>query len=96
MEQDTKITPVIFRKFKNGDVIALFPTIQENPYPCCLSYMHVGQHGAANYYELLKVTTPAAPAEYKDLQEELIMIGYTPVIYKRVTLTNRSKHYQKK
>jgi hypothetical protein len=45
---DTDI--VIFRKFPDGDVIALLPYL---PAECltawpCQSYMHIGQHGAAD------------------------------------------------
>ena len=45
---DTDI--VLFRRFPDGDVIALFPYL---PAECltawpCQSYMHIGQHGAAD------------------------------------------------
>ena len=40
----------------------------------CLSYMHVGQHGASSLYP--DNTKPAWYSEYKPLLDELIAIGY--------------------
>jgi len=67
---------VIFRKWGNGDVIALFPeiacdTIGYN----CQSYMHVGQHGAASP-SLVASTKPANKEDYKELFDELTKLGY--------------------
>lgn len=85
MEQDTYTTVVIFRKFKEGDIIALFPentgTLDPNT---CDSYQHIGQHGAADV-GIIYDTKLATPEEYADLLEELISIGYNPVIYKKYT-----------
>ncbi|PJE78347.1 hypothetical protein CI610_02722 [invertebrate metagenome] len=39
---------VIFRKFPEGDVIALFPEELADSRGNILSYQTVGQHGAAN------------------------------------------------
>jgi len=74
-------TLVIFRKFRDGgDIIALFPEMEEND-GLCNSYQHIGQHGAANYCGLVsaqdRTTAPATPEEYADLLEELEAIGYT-------------------
>lgn len=79
----TTTTRVIFRKWKKeGDIIAFFPDIPDTG--CCvLSYMHVGQHGAADYQGLLKETIPARPEEYTDLRKELESIGYRLDIHKR-------------
>lgn len=70
-------TKVIFRKFqKTGEVIALFPglpgTAESNT---CASYMHVGQHGAADV-GIVAGTTPATHREYAALKRELRQIGY--------------------
>lgn len=69
-------TKVIFKKFPEGDVIALFPDLPgtNNPYKDCLSYMRVGQHGSASLK--LSGLKPAKPSEYQDLLDELISIGY--------------------
>ena len=70
-------TPVVFRKWNNGDIIALFPMIQaDNQGLLCTSYMHIGQHGGASYWRVIAQTVPATPAEYADLLVELKAIGY--------------------
>jgi hypothetical protein len=61
---------IIYRKFPECDVIALFPEIPgSNPW-LCLCYQHIGQHGDADV-NLVYDTKPANPDEYKDLHEEL-------------------------
>lgn len=71
-------TKVIFRKFKDGDVFALFPEIPGtyDPYTC-LSYMHVGQHGSTSV-DVVDRTKPASPEEYADLKAELENYGSDP------------------
>jgi hypothetical protein len=66
-------TKVIFRKFPDGDVIALFPELcgTYKYYQDCLSYMHVGQHGAASL-DIVQSTKLATPVEYQMLYYELI------------------------
>lgn len=70
------MTKVIFRKFRNGDIIALFP---QEPATSdgwkCMSYMHVGQHGSADPM-IVHVTKPAKRAEFVELLRELQSIGY--------------------
>lgn len=79
----TEKTKVVFRKWKdNGDIIALFPEIEEGPI-WCQSYMHVGQHGTAGYNHVIKGTVPATYKEYKELAKELRQIGYKLDIRKR-------------
>ena len=72
------MTTVVFRKWKNGDIIALFP---DEPWSqsnyMTTSYMHVGQHGAAYYTAVIAETSLAHDNEYKDLLSELKAIGYT-------------------
>lgn len=70
-------TPVIFRKWPEGDIIALFPTQLGtcDPYTCG-SYEHVGQHGPADPVGVVRRTKPAKPGEYADLLAELESIGY--------------------
>ena len=80
-------TKTIFRKFKDGEVIALFPEIPsdyEGRY--CDSYMHIGQHGSANYQGLLKDTVLATPEEYAELKHELeTRYDYEIEVYQRRT-----------
>jgi len=74
-QHDEHATPVIFRKFKTGEVIALFP--QEpgtrDPYTC-MNYMRTGQHGHGSAD--LGDTVPAAPDECVALFKELTGLGY--------------------
>jgi len=73
---------VVFRTYKEGDVIALFPGITEGV-GLCLSYMHIGQHSAASYGMVLQETRLATEEEYAPLQQELEAIGYNLKIQRR-------------
>lgn len=76
---------VIFRKFPEGDVIALFPDISadvENT--LMVSYQHIGQHGGSSE-RLVNSTTLATEEEYKDLKKELELIGYKLRVVKRMS-----------
>ena len=85
MERDIEKTVVVFRKFLDGDVIAIFPEMQANEKPCdCGSYMHIGQHGAVSYL-FTRASKPASPEEYADLKVELESIGYNLDIKKKIT-----------
>lgn len=81
----TQTTKVIFKRFPEGDVIALFPALPgtRDPYSTCMSYMRTGQHGHASTD--LFTLPPAQPAEYADLQRELESLGYTLRISRRAT-----------
>jgi len=85
MKQDTERTTVIFRKFRQGDIIALFPEIQADmSRGNCQSYQHTGQHGAANY-RIVNNTKLATPEEYMPLADELYRIGYKLTTRKRIS-----------
>ena len=69
---------VAFRKFEDGEVIAIFPNI----YPVAkdskaevMSYMHMGQHGMCMEC-LVNELEKASKEEYAPLKKELEMIGY--------------------
>ncbi len=83
IENETAETPTVFRVFPEGDVIALFPAIADGQYGQCSSYLHFGQHGAADYGHVIRTTRQAKPEEYADLMQELASIGYTPKLYLR-------------
>lgn len=70
-------TRVIFRRMRDGSIIAFFPALAGdlNPERTCLSYQTIGQHGAADV-TLMRNTYAATPEEYKDLQDELTSLGY--------------------
>ena len=84
-------TKVIFRVFKTKpkSVIALFPEIPADLDRNCMSYMHIGQHSAADYFHLVAgshaATRPATEEEYHGLMVELQRIGYDLEIYKKRT-----------
>lgn len=65
-------TVVVFRKYKDGGIIALFPMIAYDAKKYTIeSYMRIGQHCAAWYDEVLKHTKLATAEEYASLKEEL-------------------------
>lgn len=90
---DTHITEVIFRKFK-GEIIALFPYIPEK-YGECLSYMHVGQHGTADFSYLIRASKPTNEPEFKDLFNELTGIGYNVKVIKKMSWKRYKTTYNK-
>jgi hypothetical protein len=81
-------TKVIFHKMGkiNPDIVAFFPELpgDSNPHRTCLSYMHMGQHGAASL-EFYRWTKPASPEEYASLKAELGSIGYNLRIGQKIT-----------
>ena len=82
-------TPVIFRML-NGECIALFPTLAGTNDPdTCLSYAHMGQHGAASIH--LGSSCPlASRKEYMPLKKELQSLGYRLKVIKRVAPSHRA------
>lgn len=75
-------TKVIFRKYRDGQIIALFPEFKEKN--GVLSYMTVGQHGMVDY-NVIRATKPAKPTEYSSLLNELQYIGYNVKVCQRLT-----------
>ena len=71
---DENMVWVVFRKFPEGDVIALFPEIEDGP-GLVLSYQHIGQHGSASV-DLLSELEPATTNECAELMLELEQLGY--------------------
>ena len=71
------MTAVVFRKWKSGQIIALFPYEPWSNYGyMTTSYMHIGQHGAADYSGVIAITTQPHEHEYQELLDELRSIGY--------------------
>lgn len=70
------MTKVVFRKWKDGEVIALFPDDTDQYDGTVTSYMHTGQHSAADYRYVISTTYPAREAECQNLLAELRAIGY--------------------
>jgi len=85
------MTEAIFRKFPDGDIIAIFP------YEICnltkgfvSSYMKVGQHGAASL-DLIQDTVPATEEEYSELKQELENLGYDDLVVKKRVSHNKHR-----
>lgn len=69
-------TKVIFRKFPDGELIALFPALAADSSPeTCLSYQTTGQHGTASL-DLCDELPAPTPEECEPLRAELKRIGY--------------------
>lgn len=78
-------TVTVFRRFrKGGDVLALFPLLPEGR-GLCLSYAHIGQHGAADFAGVVRASTPADPDsdDVRALARELASIGYRLRVVRR-------------
>lgn len=76
---------VVFRKFNDGQVIALFPELPCDDRGNISSYMHIGQHAPASRF-IVQSTKPANPEEYADLHTELLRIGYDIEIRKKLNI----------
>lgn len=85
-EHDEPQTTTVFRRWPNGDIIALFPEIPaDDRGMLCQSYLHVGQHGGADYQVVIRQTRPATHEEAAPLRAELAQIGYR--LKERVRIT---------
>lgn len=86
MNTDTEETRVVIRRWRDtGDLIALFPDIDEGR-GMIQSYMRVGQHGPAS--PAIVDRTRPADVDAEDVQRllrELRAVGYCPRVVKRLT-----------
>ena len=80
---------VIFRKFKDNQIIALLPDCKVN-FGMIQSYMKLGQHSEASI-DIINNTKLANKSEYADLFKELNSIGYNLQVIKRINYNNLSK-----
>ena len=78
-----KTIDVIFRKWKDGSILALFPHCVDTYEGSVISYEHTGQHSSADYGHCIYNTKPAKEHEYKPLKAELESIGYNLNVIKR-------------
>jgi len=83
MKKDNYKTQVIFRKYEDSQIIALFPYEIADNKGRCNSYMHIGQHSGADYLGVINTTKLATKKEYKDLKKELQNIGYNIQVMKK-------------
>jgi len=89
MLKDTHTTDVMFRRYKDGQIIALMPNEVSDLHGNVTSYMHVGQHSGADYGGVLMCTRPANELESADLKAELEGLGYNVKVVKK---QNRTKY----
>jgi hypothetical protein len=74
-------TPVIFRAYPDGDIVALFPTLPADQYGYfCMSYATVGQHSAASPTLVIDDTDECFDSEREDLKIELEGRGYDDLV----------------
>lgn len=65
-----KTLKVVFRKFKDGEIIALFPQFAHRKNYTIDSYMRIGQHGEADP-AIVNDTKLASESEYESLLKEI-------------------------
>ena len=80
-------TKVIFRKEKNGEVLAVFPEFpgDNNPYRTCACYSHIGQHGAMALDYIKSTSELKYRMDYQDLYDELVSVGYDLEVVTRIS-----------
>ena len=83
MNNNNDITAVMFRKERNGGILAVFPYDSWKHNYNVLCYAHLGQHAACRWEYVICNTKPAKPEEYKSLYDELVSIGYQLRVIKR-------------
>ena len=67
-----ELLKVVFRKFNDGEIIALFPDIKFGcPHYEIMSYMHIGQHTEVDHHAILEQTKLATEEEYQTLLNEI-------------------------
>lgn len=85
---------VIFRKTKDGEIIAFFPEASAN-FGNILSYMHIGQHGEASL-EFYQETNKATETEYNALLMELKTIydDYNLIVKQKINYRDLRKAWK--
>ena len=92
MKKDTYKTDVIFRRYLDGQIIALFPHEIADFHGNVTSYQHIGQHSGADYSGVLMCTKPCrSKYDFIALYDELTSIGYDLNVIQR---RNYSKYLQ--
>lgn len=91
-EVDDHKTPVIFRTYPDGTVIALFPALPSSVIDYSVTaYAHIGQRGGADYDLVIRSTKPSTQLESLPLSLELSHIGYNLQVVSRRTPAHRAE-----
>jgi hypothetical protein len=86
---------VVFRRWKNGDIIALFPELPADMSGFLVdAYEHTGQHGGADYHGVVQQTKPCSLDDVADLAAELTRIGYRLRPIQRASCIHHDKRRQ--
>lgn len=97
---DNYKTDIIFRydltKGFKGTILALFPHEVWDRSGNVTSYLHVGQHGAADYRICIRASRPATPEEYNVLKKELEDRGYNINVVKKQNYKKYLIEYNKR
>ena len=73
-------TKVIFRKYCNGQIIALFPELGDEEY--CDCYSHIGKYSNTEYHYTMSITQPSNGGA---LKSELEQMGYDLIVCKKMS-----------
>lgn len=95
MKKDAHQTEILFRKDKEGIILAIFPHEVADFKGNVTTYEHVGQHSAGNYRHCMDISKPATELESKSLKDELDSIGYNIKIVKRQNSKKYLEAYRK-
>lgn len=91
MNKNLEKTVVVFRKFKtDGTIVALFPFELTDENGNVSSYMHVGQHSAADYSLVMKQTVAPTLEESSALKTELEGLGYNLLVKRRARQSKKT------
>lgn len=95
MDNKDKIK-VIFRKWNDGDILALFPEeiVPQTSYNC-YSYACIGDYGLADPILCMRETVLATPKEYAKLLKKLQYDGYDLIICKDYAQNMTEKRIRK-
>ena len=74
-------TLVIFRKYREGDIVALFPEIASDM--DYVDYCKGFPEGSYNIGDVMCETTPATPKEYSKLAKRLRQLDYNLKVVKQ-------------
>ena len=84
----TEQQKVVFRVFKDGNIIALFPddSYKYGSMYYTVCYQHSGQHGSCDYQAVISITKPATEEQYRSLAKELKNMEYNLKIQQRAKI----------